>query len=147
MTTTTTTEPSFIELIDASRERRRITGAAIRRARAELLVLETYDDERRARGHDYGGAQRYTELGRRRRELDHLERGPDVRPVFKDDKPLELDPSADELAAALERIAGPRMARLDRETHRHRSTSTVRSRAAWDRTVAIIDRRVEDLRS
>lgn len=95
-------------------------------ALAELVLLERFDTFRAGRGHDYGGGQRATELGRRRRELRRWDR--------LGHEPLSSTVAAgvvslDELVAAWERIARPRRKRAELA---RATASTRRTRAAWD---------------
>jgi len=93
-----------------------------RARRAELEVLELYNGARIYAGHDFGAGQRYAELVRRRRELEG------------DWETLATPvPTAEELALAFERVARPRIARLEAETYRRETPATRRSLATWRR--------------
>lgn len=139
------TEPTIIDLLDGMAERRRVAVEAYRRRAAELEVLEAYDEIRHAKGHDYGGAQRDRELRRRRAELEDL--AAVARYTVPGREPADVTVTAGDLEAALERIATPRMARVDDERSRRATAATRRTRLAWDELVRRIDGRVVNRRA
>lgn len=105
--------------------------AKMRAKLAEYAVLDRYDDQRAIRYGDMASSRRGRELGRLAREirelswhdtadaeLRHFHGGADL-PAITDD----------ELRAAFERVARPRIARLKRESYR---AGTRYTRATWD---------------
>lgn len=134
------TEPTIVELLDRERARHEQAVKAVRRARAELEVLEVLDQRRAAAGHDYGSGQRGKELQRRHRELARLEADAG-HPWYLSDPP-ELGRTAEDLEAALERIVTPRERRLEREDFRRRTPSTRRTADALAGTRRVIAGRV-----
>ena len=129
---------SLATVLERADRQRAEEAAKVRRLAAELAVLVEYDENRSYLGHDYGGAQRLKELNRRRTELGRLTRFGDagVDPY----RVTIRNVGVSELRDALERIAHPRMARLDRETYRRETPAGRRARQAWDRTVTAVDR-------
>lgn len=128
-------------------ERRQEARLAYRRARAELTILERFDDHRAYRYGDYGGGQRAGELSRRRHELERLatrlERYVDV---------AEPDPTRDELRRAFQRVGLPRYRRLVREAERQqtylgrgrRTRPTGESIKAWQRLATELELHVDN---
>lgn len=126
----------------ATNHRRRVRELA-----AELEVLDLYD-ALRSGWFDYGGGQRAAELSRRRRELDaaadtalHFDRDSAATSRFEYLDELDVAGDPTELLAAFERVARPRMRRLERESYRHGTKATNRSVATWRRTLTILEER------
>lgn len=103
---------------------------------AELAVLSVFDLQRSIKGHDYGGGQRRTELGRRERRLPgtavtlayHAAGVKLPESMLRDaGEPLTID----ELRAAWETVGRPRLLRIERETYRRETPGTRRTLAAW----------------
>lgn len=90
---------------------------------AELVVLEEFHARRSAAGHDYGGGQRRSEIWRRRRALD-LE-------ALRWSGLADSEFSAEELAAAFDRVGRPKIARIEREDYRRSTPSTQRTLRTW----------------
>lgn len=124
---------------------------ATRDAAAELAVLCVYDLQRELARHDYGSGQRTAELNRRRRALElggtYSDHGVTLAyaaagvllpasSVERAGAPL----TAEELRAAWNRVALPRIARLAREPYRHGTPSSRRTRRAWDQAQTWLER-------
>lgn len=139
---TSTDQPSLTEVFDAMDAQKRTAAAELRRDAAELWILETFDEIRHAKGHDYGNGQRNAELSRRRREHSSRRIGANVLSVPLADRVIR----ADELDAALRRIAKPRLARVDGEGYRRDTPATFRTRSAWVETIVRINRKITALR-
>ncbi len=99
-------------------------NAATRDRIAELELLEEYDRARSVAGHDYGSGQRNAELGRRRREVGVDALGSEIAAA-----PL----TADELAAAFDRVGRPRLTRSARQADRYETATARRTFATWRR--------------
>lgn len=119
---------------------------------AELAILEAFDLARHNAGHDYGNGQRANELSRRRTELALAIGNADVEVdggralrydrhphLFDLDVVDELIPAGD-LERAFRRIAGPRLARIQRGSYRNVSRAS--ALAAWDNVRTLVNDRV-----
>lgn len=126
--TTTTSDLSLGEMLEARAERERAAERERRRLIAELELLEVYDRLRSAAGHDYGCGQRGAELIRRRRVLGGLPAG-------------YVGPHGFELAEAWVRVGAPRLARAERERFRHRTPATLRTLSTWRAVRGMVARR------
>lgn len=138
------TERPIGEVIAEAQERIRADRQAERELVADLAILTRYDFDRALKGHNYGG-------GQRRQELNRLERtvGPDgvtiayhaagirlpASMVERAGEPLTIA----ELRAAWDRVARPRIARLEREGYRRQTPGTRRTRDAWSHTATWLD--------
>lgn len=123
----------------------RTTQEDLERA-AELAVLHAYDVRRPAAGHDYARARREGEIARLERELERSAgRGVSldvnvgleltwralVTVGVEDPRRVKAEPlPADLVAAAFERVARPRMKRLETQPD---GGGTRRSLATWKR--------------
>lgn len=113
-------------------------AAAARKRAAELAILTRFDLVRHSLGHDYGGGQRRTELGRIERDLE-----PDLVSIAYAAAGITLPASmleragepltAVELEAAYQRVGAPRVARVGRESYRRSTPGTTRTLRAWAR--------------
>lgn len=101
---------------------------------AERAVLHAFDLKRRAAGHDYGCGQRWRELVRRQRELESR-CVTSSRSAYE----LERDASPAELLAAFERVARPRIRRIEAEDYRRSTPSTQRTLRTWRRIGAELE--------
>jgi hypothetical protein len=109
----------------------------IRRANAEISVLQAYDDARRSMGHDFGNGQRWGEIARLERDRNELRRH------LREPRPstLELAAPPELVAETFARISAERLARYDRGSY---LVATVnRARRAW----AAAERRLEEVQS
>jgi hypothetical protein len=97
---------------------------------AEYAVLDAFDLLRRHAGHDYGAGQRGAELNRRRWTLEA--RGIDVAPAALD---YALD------RAAFERVARPRIRRIEAESYRRETPATKRTLQTWRRVERMVSER------
>lgn len=97
------------------------TETELRAKMAELYIVDLFDTLRPAH-HDYGAGQRASELIRRRREVEALGGS-----TYPDPSAFELD----ELVGAFDRVARPRIARLDRENYRAATAATRATRDGW----------------
>lgn len=98
-----------------------MSAPTTRELAAEYHVLDTFDTWRSGAGHDYGSGQRGAELRRRRRVV------PSTGPY--------LPFTADELAAAFERVGRPRLARAERDAARYANVAPTARRTieTWRR--------------
>lgn len=105
---------------------------------AELAVLEYFDSERRRAGHDYGAGQRIREIRRYRRELETMGELP-IGYGLAIESTSEV--TTDELASAFERVARPKIARIEAEDYRRSTPATKRTLGTWRRVGGEISRR------
>lgn len=115
------------DALDRMREESRLEAEALIALEAELWLLERFDMLRRVKLDDYGKGQRHRELARLRNDLER--RG--GRRYFAGTRDELRTLNADDVAAAWDRIARPRIARLRRETYRSSTRPTRMTLAAW----------------
>lgn len=137
---TTDTTPTLGELLERNDERRREARAAFVKARAELTILERFDDHRKYAYGDYGGGQRVGELTRRRREVASLRARADLGVGA-----LLAEPTRLELVAAFDRVARPKVKRLIRDMGRcGRTRSSGATLKAWRCVAAELELRIDN---
>jgi len=98
---------------------------------ADYSILARYDLIRSGMYGDMAATRRRFELDRLGDELIDA-----VVPVNRTGH--FPDPTFDELRAAFERVARPRIARVQRETYRHRTRYTKATLAAWARIARLV---------
>lgn len=146
--TTTMTHGEAAAALERMRSEDREARAAARASAAELAVLSVFDLHRAVLGHDYGGGQRRMETNRRERALEGdlvtlAYAAADVRlpesMIERAGEPL----TAIELQAAWERVAEPRIRRVEREGYRRDTPGTRRTRKAWHHSRVWLDGRLK----